>query len=523
MRIFLRIKKNSAKISLLLLAVAITSCNSLKRVDDSEVLITKNAVTADDEKVVNEDIESLIIQKPNNTLLGYPLRLNLYNLAKTNPDSSFQVWLHRKEKREKRLNNFLSKKQTQRLGESFIVKGISEWLKNIGEPPSILDTTKTQKSLSRLRAYYANKGYLNNTTTYTIDSLKKKQRVKVNYKISKGEPYIVDSLTHDISSIAIDSLYYLNKWNSHVKTDKQFDYSDFNKERERLSDIFKNNGVYNFQESSINFEIASDTTKAGTDKKMSVQLNISDLKIRGDSTASTAPYKVHRFNKINIYSDYFANGEEGKLQSQQYKNYTIFYRNKLRFKPKTLTDAIFFNKDSVYRERNKTRTYRQITNLNVFKYPTITFDEDSTKTNLTANVYLTSKPKYSFSSNLDVTHSNIQTVGLAFSPSLQARNVFKGAENLSITGRLNIGNSNDFDDAQFFNILEFGADINLDIPRIWFPLLNTNKLIPNFMLPKTRITVGGSSQKNIGLDKQTFNTVLGYDWTPNKKQYTYKS
>jgi hypothetical protein len=35
------------------------------------------------------------------------------------------------------------------------------------------------------------------------------------------------------------------------------------------------------------------------------------------------------------------------------------------------------------------------------------------------------------------------------------------------------------------------------------------------MLPQTRISVGTSFQKNIGLDKQTFNTILGYTWLPN--------
>lgn len=81
MRILLGTKKNIAKISLLLLAIAITSCNTLKRVDENELLITKNTIYADSVKVTDEDIESLIIQEPNTTLLGYPLRLNLYNLA----------------------------------------------------------------------------------------------------------------------------------------------------------------------------------------------------------------------------------------------------------------------------------------------------------------------------------------------------------------------------------------------------------------------------------------------------------
>ena len=88
---------NITKIGLLLLVIAITSCNAIKRVGDDELLLTKNLIYADSTKITDEDIHSLIFQKPNSTLLGYPLRLNLYNLAKKNPDSSYQAWLHKNE------------------------------------------------------------------------------------------------------------------------------------------------------------------------------------------------------------------------------------------------------------------------------------------------------------------------------------------------------------------------------------------------------------------------------------------
>ncbi len=518
MRIPLRIGKSSAKISLLFLVVAISSCNSLKRVEGNELLITKNSIHTDGEKVVDENIENLIVQKRNSTLLGYPLRLNLYNLAKVNPDSSFQDWLYRKEKRKQRLERFLSKKQVGRLGESFVVKGMSEWLKNIGEAPATLDTLRTQKTLKRLSAYYRTKGFFNNTTSYKIDSLDKKRRVAVNYEISLGEPYVLDSVYQDISSKAIDSIYNVVKKESFVKSGQQFDLENFNNERERLTTIFRNNGVWNFQESAISYDVISDTTKLGDDRKMNIKLKIDNLKKRNENSITTSEYRVFRFDKINIYTDYLFDKSNRDLQFKRYGDYTIFYRGKLRFKPETLTDAVFFSKDSVYSDLNRVRTYRQIANLNVFKYPSIAFVEDSTQTNLTANIYLSERPKYSFSSNLDVTHSNIQTVGLAFGPSLQWRNLFKGAENLSLSGRMNVGSSSDpsIQDNRFFNILEFGADLNLDFPRIWLPFINTKKFIPNYMLPRTRATLGASSQQNIGLDKRTFNAVLGYNWTPSE-------
>ncbi len=522
MRIAFHINNPGTKIRLLFFAIALTSCNTLKRVGENELLLSKNTIYADGEKVNDEDILSLVIHPPNSSLLGYPLRLNLYNLAKQNPDSSFQNWLHKKEKRKERLVKLLSRKQVDRLGESFLVKGMSEWLKKIGEPPTIIDTSDTRRTLERLKAYYSSKGYFNNNSTYTIDTLKRYKRGAVDYKITLGKPYMIDTISDKISSKIVDSIYHLNKKRSFIKKGDQFDLVNFENERQRLTDIFRNSGIRNFQESSINYAISRDSTKSGNDRGMGIDLNIDNLRTRNNNDITTSEYKIEKFKKINIHTDFMIDGEEDRNKVMEYGGYTIHYKDKLRFKPKTLGDAVFFEKDSIYREINRSRTYRQIMNLNVFKYPSIAFETDSLKTGLTANIYLTERPKYSLGMDLDASHSNIQQVGLAFSPSLQARNLFKGAENLSLNGRLNIGSSNDQSitatDNRFFNLLEFGADINLTIPRIWLPFINTDKVIPSYSLPRTRLSLGTSFQKNIGLDKQTFNTVLGYNWTPNDKK-----
>ncbi len=482
--------------------------------EDDELLLIGNTIYADGKKVKDENIKSLISQKPNSSLLGYPLRLNLFNLAKKNPDSSYQAWLHKKEKRKARLTKLISKKQLDSLGESFIVKGYSRWLKKIGEAPTIVDTSKINKSSKRIKAYYGNRGYFNSSSGFKIDRSKRKQRATVIYRINLGKPFLVDSTYTKIASLAVDSIYNLNKNKSFIKSNTPFDLNNFNSERERLTDLFRNSGIYNFQESSIFYNIISDTTITADDQNMSVQLNIDNLKTRGDSTKTA--YKVFTFKKINIFADHLYSNNASELDSINFNGFTIFYKDKLKYKPKALTDAVFMEKDSVYRDLNRLRTYRQISNLNNFKYPNIVAIPDTINATLESNIYLTARDKYSFGFEADMTHSNIQFAGLSFTPSLSTRNIFGGAENLSISGRFNMGASSDpnITDDRFFNILEFGGDIVLDFPRIWSPLINTKKIIPYYMLPRTRMSMGASFQKNIGLDKQTFNTILGYNWTP---------
>lgn len=508
-------KNNMAKLSLLsLLAIVLLSCNSLKKVEDDEYLVVKNSIYADSVKINNEELQSLIYQKPNSTVLGYPLRLNLYNLAKENPDSLFNAWLYRKENRKKRLTKLLSAKQVERLGESFLVTGLSNWLEDIGEVPAILDTTRTRLSLARVSAYYQGKGYFSNNTTYEIDTIKQNKKAKINYHIELGNPYMIDSLGNDISSTAIDSLYFLNSANSLIKEGQQFDLSNFNRERERLTGIFRNSGIRNFQESSITFDILRDTTKVADDQKMNITLNIGDLKTRGENEVTTSAYKVEKINKVNIYTDYLSTNTNDSLYTIDYRDYTIHYSKNFDIKPKTLANAIFFKKDSIYRDVDKIRTSRQLNALNIFKYPNIIFEADSIGNKVNTNIYLAPKSKYSLGTNFEVSRSNLRRLGVGLSTTLLIRNIFKGAENLSFSadGTYGLLSSNTFQ-ANYFS--EFGGDITLDFPRIWFPFINTSRIIPNYTLPKTRIAIGTSFQNNIGLDKQTFNTVLGYNWVPS--------
>ncbi|TAI46827.1 BamA/TamA family outer membrane protein [Flagellimonas allohymeniacidonis] len=514
MKVFQGALCNRAKIGLLLLMVTLAGCNTLKKVDDDQLLLTNNTIYTDDEKVNESDLKSLIVQKPNSSVLGYPLRLNLYNLAKEDSDSSFQNWLHRKEKREKRLNRLLSKKQVNRLKESFVVKGASDFLKRIGEPPVVVDTSLAQKSVDRLKAYFNSKGYFNNKGRYEIVEGRRKKRAAVDYKIALGMPYMIDTVLKNIVSPELDSIYNISSSKSFVKKGEQFDLGNFNLERERLTTLFRNSGVYNFQESSINYDILRDTVAASDDKLMEVQLNIQKPRSSDAADSLSNFYRVHRFEKINIYSDYLIGGSRDSLNSLEYNNYTIYFNDKLKYKPKALVDAIFFQKDSVYRDLDRIRSYRQITNLNTFKYPNIELIPDTTNARLISNIYLAPRPKYSVNFSFDVTHSNIQQIGTAFGATVVTRNVFGGAETLNVSARGSIGLLSDASLSDETFTSELGGDINITFPRIWLPF-NTERIIPFYMLPQSRFLVGTNFQRNIGLDRQTFNTILSYNWSPN--------
>ena len=199
-------------------------------------------------------------------------------------------------------------------------------------------------------------------------------------------------------------------------------------------------------------------------------------------------------------------------------NYNLYSFDKLNYRPKALTDAVFISKGKVFRDVDRTNTYRYLSELRTFKYPDIKYTENDDST-LSTDIFLTPLKKFSLGFSTEVTQSNIQTLGLAINPSLMIRNIFRGAETLQISAIGSIGSSKDAannSSKQFFDINEIGADLKLTIPRFFSPF-NTERIVPKYMSPSTRISLSTTSQTNIGLDKQTFNGILSYNWHPTPK------
>ena len=198
-------KKHFTKISLfILIALIIVACNTTRRVPDGRQLLMKNEISIDSKATKDENVFFQLYQKPNSAILGYRLRLNLFNLAKRNADTSYAKWLKRKPNREANLVKLLSKKQVDRLGKSFLVSGWSNFLIKTGEAPVLFDSISTQKSLKRLESYYYNKGYFDVKARFTRDtSTVKKTNVKYNIALNKA--YLIDSIRTSIATPALDS------------------------------------------------------------------------------------------------------------------------------------------------------------------------------------------------------------------------------------------------------------------------------------------------------------------------------
>ena len=510
-------KKTSTKITaFILIAILICACNAVKRVPEGKLLLTKNEIAVNDKKIKDENVFNQLYQKPNSTLLGYRLRLNLYNLANLNPDSTYHAKFANNPEKLARKSKWLSEKQVNRLGKSFWYHGIHDFLKKTGEPPVIIDKSRAEKSLLRLKYYYFNNGFFNVGASYKIDTVSLKKG-KIKYAITPGNAYFLDSLKTTILTPALDSLYKSNQANTFIKSGNQYKTEDFDNEKNRITTHFRNNGVYYFQPNYVTFDI--DTIKKVN--QANINLRIANYSYQQADSSRTEPFKIYKISDVNIYTDYSSSANNLKItDSTTFKNFNLYSQEKLKYKPKAITNAIFITKGSLFADNKTVLTTRYLNNLKIFNYPSIQYEfdpRDSTAQSLIAKVYLTPRKKYSFGTTLDATHSNIQDFGVGFSVSETIRNVFNGAETLELAARGNIGSSQKLANPQntFFNVSEYGLDLKLNIPRIFMPF-STEKIIPKSMIPSTLITLGFAKQQNIGLDKENFTGALSYNWTPSR-------
>jgi hypothetical protein len=516
--------KTLTKISLISgLIVLFYSCNAVKRVGADDFLLTENKILVDSIQVKDDKVQSQLVQRPNSKLLGIPFGIFIYNIADPTPDSTFIKWLQKNPKREQRLINLHSKKQVDEMGNSY--RGINKWFERTGSAPVTIDPVRTSKSLDRLKNYYSSFGWFNVEGDYRIiPNENKEKRAGVEYSLNLHKPYIIDSITKQISSPVIDSLFKLSEQNSFIEQGKQFANNDFNNERDRLTIQFRNSGLYYFDQDYITFE--ADTVDTG--HKANITYIIPDRRIRIEDSTHTEPFKVHRITEVRIVTDYtFENKDKTLTDSISYEGYKLYGYEPLKFRPKAITDAISITPNAIFRDIDRTLTYNQISDLRIFKYPNISYQEDpsdSTGTGLIANILLTPRKKYTLQVEFDVIPipSTIQDFGMGFSTTFLTRNVFRGAETLGISGRGSVGSSKDAADreSKFFNISDVGADIKLTFPSILFPI-NTEGFIEKYMSPSTSITLGINSQNNIGLDRQNFNGIFDYRWKPSKIK-TYK-
>ncbi|WP_196892354.1 translocation and assembly module lipoprotein TamL [Aureivirga marina] len=504
--------KNNIIILIVILAsfFSFTACNSVKYVPKGEHLLVKNKLYIDGKNKGFKEAHDYIIQRPNQSVLLVKFPLYFYNLGNKGYDTTFVNWLDRHPKTLRFLDKAFSRKQVVSMNNTY--KGINKWFLEKGEAPVILDSEKTTATAKNLKSFFINEGYYNVKIDYK-EILLPNKKAEVEYYIEKNTPFIIDSITRKISSHELDSIYNISEEKPRIKSGDLLKLSHFEAERDRITKLFRNKGVYHFDANSIRFSV--DTLQK--EYHANIQLQIADRFIHEGDSIFFEPYITQKVSKVKVYTDYYFN-ERGKpyLDTLVHNGIKYISHEKSKYNPKLLSNAIFIQPDSLYRDIDRENTRTQLRSLQNFKLIDIRYRELEDKT-LEASIFLTPYEKFRLALNTELTHSNIRPFGVSGGVSILNRNIFKGAEIIKTSIQGSFLNSQDATDVStFFNAWEVGGDISLKIPRFLLPF-KTEKWVSKDMSPKTQFLLATNFQKNIGLDKQNFTGSITYSWTPTSK------
>ncbi|MBL6648647.1 MAG: BamA/TamA family outer membrane protein [Flavobacteriaceae bacterium] len=473
-------------------------CSLTKNLDSRSLILKSNKIYINDKKSTIDSLLPLIVQKKNSYILGFPISAKLYESSEENSDSIFELWLYKRKKREKKLNSLLSAKQVNQIKK--YKNDFNNWKKRNGEKLEILDSTKTSISIENLKSYFNNNGYFNSHVTSSININQTNNKyAELVYKVTLGNQYLLDSIKTNIKSKKLDSIYKLNNEKSFLKYNDPFNTRNFEKERNRIDKLFKNNGIYDFQINAISFKISLDTISLSS--RIPVEINIEEKE--------NGKYDTNRIKEVNVYIK--NNDINLKFKKNIFYNGVNFYSNdSFYYKPEILYDLIYIKKNDLYSDELRNKTINSLNNFDNFQYPSIDYNYlGESKNELEASITLVPQKKYSLGFGLDLKHSNIEDVGIAFEASILNRNFFKGGEKLEFATRGTIGKSGNT------TISEYGFDFRLRFPRLLAPkkLRDILELKNN---PISFINLGTSNQNNIGLDRQNFRFNFNYKWNDNK-------
>ncbi|MEJ8802335.1 translocation and assembly module lipoprotein TamL [Pontibacter sp. H249] len=471
-------------------------------------------------------IQGLYRQEPNRLVLGTAPYLALYNFGKKfyDPPEIQQKINEQETKRDEKIaaagtdttkvvrirNRFENK--IERL-ETKLKEG--NFLMQLGEPPAIYDSVKMERTIDQINVYLNAKGFFNSKTSYTKE-VKNEKLVYVTINVEENTPYRYSEFTYTIPDTAIRRIVVSNANRSLLKLGDIYDEEVLSSERDRLFDLLRNRGYYEFARAYIEFLV--DTTRAGSFAQVNTIIQ---------NPENGGRHKVYKINDVYFKSDIDRFGIPRDTIEYNGVNY-MAYRH--RYSTEILDQKIDVKPGDLYSQLQTTITQRKLSNLDVFQFNNILYNRVGTPSDSTyqLNAFINASPakKYQETTELGVNFTE-RRPGPYSSIRLRVRNIFGGAENLDIG--LNGGLEGQIAltrEAETVMIKEYGGNVALTFPVILFPF--TGKSLLANLNPRTRFFTGLSSEDRTEYKRLSYQLGLDYIWQryrspsqPPVMQYTF--
>ncbi|MDE5906306.1 MAG: BamA/TamA family outer membrane protein, partial [Alistipes sp.] len=493
-----------------MLGFVCSACSVTRHIPEGEYFLQKVSVEDDRsvprrERIPSVDLEKYVRQTPNKRFLG----------------TNFYVWLYEQANPAK--NNKWNR-----------------WKRRIGEEPVLLDMDLTRKSAENLKVYMDTKGFFSSQASFEVDTVSRRRRARVAYRVRQGEPYFIDSVSYEFRDRFLEQILAPDTANTLVRPGRIFDITMLDSERERITAYLKERGYYNFSVNNIEFvaDTLSHNHRVGV--RIVIKQHLSGYDERGQAVMENNA--VYRIERINIFPDYdpIAIRSDSTLLSRldtvYYRGLNIIFERRSNLRPSILRQAVPLYPNYVYNSAQVDRAYTDLMAMGYFRSARIAFVEqpqtvdvtnyvsyigasaDSTRTDYTQEGYLTCDIlctpmlKQSFKAELEASTTS-SFYGLKATVGYQNRNIFRGAESfdVSFTAGYEFMKA---PDARKKQATEFGATAGLTFPRFLVPWRTRRYRSVN--QPKTKVEFSVNFQDRPYYRRTLSSAGLTYLWTNSR-------
>ncbi len=381
-------------------------------------------------------------------------------------------------------------------------KKSNRFWQRMGQAPVIYSEQQMLNSQNALALALKDKGYLNASVSARTIASTKHRKVKVEYELHPGQPYIIRSINTVADDARIDSLIMASQNDSYLHPGMLCDASLLAKERTRITYMLHNHGYYKALENFIRYEV---DTLAGPDNVALTQI-YAGMSIAADTALLYTP---HTISQVNIEVHNQTNQEEGdSVVITPTDSFSILYTPARHptFRPRLLTHNTHIRPGQTYREMDVNQTYRSLANLGAISYESIQLvPQDSAQ--LECNIHVVPNKTNTFGIELEGTNT-AGNLGVASSLTFTNRNLFNGSEQLTVRVKGAYEAITGLEGYSDQNYIEFGLETRLSFPRMIMPFSSKNKYRGT-----SNLSLQYNTQDRPEFHRRVLTALWNYQWT----------
>lgn len=342
--------------------------------------------------------------------------------------------------------------------------GIGRWISNtFGSKPVYLSYANPALHVSVGEGTLKKRGYFNGRVTYQELPQSNPKKAKIQYTVDMGHLWRIDSLRYVGFDAKADSMIVADSINAVLHNGDPFNVETLESERQRLSDLFRDNGYYYYDKNDAAY-MADTLTVPG---KALLRLQLTDSL----SSRVTRPWRIGRVT-VNMRKQMFDQLDS----SQVYRNYTFNYKGRRPpIRIGVLLSSVMLRHGELYSAQKHSQSVSKLNGTGLFSSTNFTFTPHSESEDCdTLDMQLDcvfDKP-YDFYVEAYGKGKTSGKYGPEVSVGLTKRNAFRGGEllNVKLTGSYEwqIGHQSEGTDSKL-NSYQYGLEASLELPRIFNP------------------------------------------------------